>query len=66
MDYMLQQKYTGWMNEYQTRPEYMLSTRESLQTQGHIQTEREGQKNIFHVNGNQKKAGVAIPRQNTL
>ena len=36
----------------------MLSTRDTLQTQGHIQTER-GWKKIFHANGNQKKAGVA-------
>ena len=38
----------------------MLSTGDPLQTQGHIQTESEGWKNIFHANGNQKKAGVAI------
>ena len=37
----------------------MLSTRDPLQTQRHIQTER-GWKKIFHANGNQKKAGVAI------
>ena len=37
----------------------MLCTRDPLQTQGHIQTER-GWKKIFHANGNQKKAGVAI------
>ena len=42
-----------------TRPVHMLSTRDPLQTQGHIQTER-GWKKIFHANGNQKKAGVAI------
>ena len=42
-----------------TGPIYMLSTRDPLQTQGHIQTER-GWKKIFHANGNQKKAGVAI------
>ena len=38
-----------------TRPEYMLSTRETLQ----IQTVMEWKK-IFHANGNQKKARVAI------
>ena len=38
----------------------MLSTRDPLQTQGHIQTESEGWKKIFHANGNQKKAGVVI------
>ena len=44
----------------QTRPVYMLSTRDPLQTQGHIQTESEGMKKIFHANGNQKKAVVTI------
>ena len=43
-----------------TRPIYMLSTRDPLQTQGHIQMESEGMKKIFHANGIQKKAGVAI------
>ena len=38
----------------------MLSTRDPLQTQGQTQTESEGWKKIFHANGNQKKAGVAI------
>ena len=38
----------------------MLSTRDPLQTQGHIQTGSGGWKKIFHANGNQKKAGVAI------
>ena len=38
----------------------MLSTRDPLQTQGHIQTESEGWKKIFHANGNQKKTGIAI------
>ena len=32
----------------------MLSTRDSLQTQGHIQTESEGMEKIFRANGNQK------------
>ena len=38
----------------------MLSTRDPTQTQGHIQTENEELENIFHANGDQKKAGVAI------
>ena len=40
----------------------MQSTRDPLQTKGHIQTEseRRGCKKIFHANGNQKKAGVTI------
>ena len=43
-----------------TRPIYMLSTRDPLQIQGHIQTGSEGRVKGFHANGNQKKAGVAI------
>ena len=38
----------------------MLSTRDPPQNKGHIQTESEGLKKIFHTNGDQKKAGVAI------
>ena len=38
----------------------MLSTRNPPQTKRHLQTEVRGWKNIFHVNGKQKKAGVAI------
>ena len=43
-----------------TRPIYMLSTRDPPQNKGHIQTESEGLEKIFHTNGDQKKAGVAI------
>ena len=43
-----------------TRPLYMLSIGDPLQTEGHIQTECEGMEKIFHANGKQKKAGVAI------
>ena len=38
-----------------TRPMYMLSTRDPLQIQGHIQSEIEG----WEANGYQKKAGIA-------
>ena len=38
----------------------MLSTRHPPQNKGHIQTESEGQEKIFHANGDQKKAEVAI------
>ena len=38
----------------------MLSTRHPPQNKGHIQTESEGLKKIFHANRDQKKAGVAI------
>ena len=33
---------------------------QETQSKGHIQTKSEGLKKIFHANGDQKKAGVAI------
>ena len=38
----------------------MLSLRDPLHFQGHIQIEVRGWKKIFHVNRDQKKAAVAI------
>ena len=38
----------------------MLSTRDPPQSRGHIQTESEGWKKIFHTNIDQRKAGVAM------
>ena len=38
----------------------MLSTRNPPQTKGQIQSESEGLKKIFHTNGDQKKAGIAV------
>ena len=38
----------------------MLSTRDPLQSKGHIETESKGCKKIFNANGDQKKARVAI------
>ena len=38
----------------------MLSTRDPRQNKGHIQSESEGLEIIFHTNGDQRKAGVAI------
>ena len=49
----------GWMDT-KTRPLYMLSTRDPRQNKGHIQSESEGLEIIFHTNGDQRKAGVAI------
>ena len=43
-----------------TRPLYMPSARDSPQTKGHIQTEREGLEKKFYANRDQNKAGVAI------
>ena len=42
------------------RPIYMLSTRNPLQTKDTYRLKVRGWKNIFHANGKQKKAGVAI------
>ena len=38
----------------------MLFTRDPPQNKGHIQTASEGLEKVFHTNGDQKKAGVAI------
>ena len=38
----------------------MLSTKDPPQTQRNTQTESKGLEKIFHENGDQKKAGVAI------
>ena len=43
-----------------TRPKYMLSTRDPLQPRDTYRLKVRGWKKIFHANGNQKKAGVAI------
>ena len=43
-----------------TRLLYMLSTRDPLQNKGHIRLKVKGWKKIFHANGDQRKAGVAI------
>ena len=43
-----------------TRPIYMLSTRNPLQTSRHIQTESQGMEKYIPANGKQKKAGVAV------
>ena len=43
-----------------TRPVYILSKRDPLQTWDTYKLKVIGWKKIFHANGNQKKAGVAI------
>ena len=43
-----------------TRPIYMLSIRDPLLYRDTYRLKVRGWKKIFHVNGNQKKAGVAI------
>ena len=44
----------------------MLPTRNPPQNKGHIQTESEGLEKIFHENGDQKRAGVAILLSNKI
>ena len=46
--------------DIKTRPMYMLSTRDHFRTRDTYQLKVRGWKKIFHANGNQKKAGVAI------
>ena len=53
------QRLAEWIQKQD--PLHMLSTRDPPQNRGHIQTESEGLEKIFHVNRDQKKAGVAIP-----
>ena len=57
---MPQPKDKVWLNGYNTRPLYMLSTRDPPQNKGHVQTESEGLEKDIYANGDQKKAGVAI------
>ena len=51
-------KDTGWMNVFRNKT-HVYATRDTLWTEGYMQTKR-GWKKIFHENGNQKKAVVAI------
>ena len=44
----------------------MLSTEDPHQIQAHIKTESEGMEKVFHANGDQKKAGVAILISNKI
>ena len=46
--------------DMKTRPLIYVVYKRPTSKQGHIQTESEGQGKIFHANGDQKKAGVAI------
>lgn len=44
----------------------MMPIRDPLQTKDIQRLKVKGQRKIFHANGNEKKPGVAIPRQNEL
>ena len=57
---MSQPKDKDWLNEYKNKiPIYVVYKRPTSK-QGHKQTESKRQEKIFHANGEQKKAGVAI------
>ena len=43
-----------------TRPIYMLSARDHFRSRDTYRLKAREWKNVFHANGNQKKAGVAI------
>ena len=58
--YSNQKTHSGWMDP-KTRPIYMLSTRNPLQTSSNTYWLKvRGSKSIFHANGKQKKTGVTI------
>ena len=50
----------GYKNNTETRPLYMLSTRDPPQNKGYTQTESEGLEKDIPCKQRQKKAGLAI------
>ena len=60
MDLMLQPKGTDWLNGYKNKTHiYAIYKKPTSGLKAHRLKVR-GSKNIFHANGKQKKAGVAI------
>ena len=58
---MLQRKDIGWQNEYKNKTHiYAVCKRPTSDIGTHNRLKVRGWKKIFHANGNQKKAGVAI------
>ena len=58
---MLQPKDTDWLNVYKNKAHiYVVYKKPILDLKTHIDWKWEDGKNIFHANGTQKKAGVAI------
>ena len=53
-------KRPGLAEWIQNQDSYMLYTRDSIQTEEHIQIENEEMKEVFHANRNQNKTGVII------
>ena len=57
---MPQPKDKDWLNGYKNKTPIYAVYKRPPQNQGHIQTESEELEQIFHANGDQKKAGEAI------
>ena len=58
---MLQTKDTDWLNGYKNKTHiYAVYKKPISDLNTHVDWKVRGWKNIFHANGNQKKAGVAI------
>ena len=68
MDEVPQAKYTDWLNGYKTKTHiYICCLQEThFRPRDTYRLKVRGWRKIFHANGNQKKAGVAILRQNRL
>ena len=57
---MLQPKDIDWLNGYKNKTLIQAVYKIPTSDLGKIQTESKGMEKIFHANGNQRKAGVAI------
>ena len=57
---MLQPKDTDWLNGYKNKTHICCLQETHYRSQDTYRLKMRGWKNIFHVNGQQKKAGVAI------
>ena len=58
---MLQPKDTDWLNRYKKKTDiYAIYKKTTSDIKTHIDWKWEDEKNKFHANGKQKKAGIAI------
>ena len=57
---MPQPKDKDWLNGYKNKTYICYLSRDPSQNKKYIQTKSEGLEKIFHTNGDQKKAGVAV------
>ena len=61
MGWMLQPKDKDWLNGYKNKtPIYVVYKRNTSKKETHTDWKRRAGKKIFHLNGDQKKAGIAI------